>query len=231
MELEEQFLIVVFHVSNKLLPQVQARGLGYNAYNAEVVDDDGKTRLEDFLAISFVIDATGVDLSNAQIDEHAIAKGLGVPPIEDWEWHFEVCSEDALPAGTYWIGDISSVACQELQREIPGFDEVRVDTMSGDLIRSIESFPGLFYAVLPCKESSTTYVDVECGDTYQTQSRCIGIIPKSLMSEEITPQMDMGGDYLISPLEIPVKYDGNSGRILLGSIELGGVTELAPLES
>lgn len=230
MAAEDQFLIVVFHVSKKLLPQVQALGLGYNTYDAEVEDDDGNVQLEDFLAISFVIDASGIDLAKVQIDEHAIAKGLGIPPVEDWEWHFEVCSEDALPAGTYWIGDISSVACKDLQAEIPGFEEVLADTMSGDLIRSVERFPGLFYAVFPCKQGFDTYIDVECGDKYQTKSRCIGIIPKSLMSEEITPQMDTGGDYLISPLEISLGYDGNLGRISLGSSELGGVTELAPFE-
>ena len=230
MEEERQVRIVVFHVSKVLQSEVEERGFGFNAYDAFIQQEDGSETLEEFLAISIPVDLTGIDLASVRLDEHAVAKALGVPPIEDWDWHFEICSDDALPAGTYWIGDPESVAGEAFAREIPGFDEVLADTRAGDLIRSIHCSPGLFFSILPCKNGITAYVDADSGDTYATRSRCIGIMPKSLMSERLTDDMDTGGDYLTAPLEISIQYDYQQGAILFGSDELGSALKLVPCE-
>lgn len=230
MQEERQIRIVVFHVSKALRSEVEDLGFGFNTYDTYVQQDDGSETLEEFLAISIPVDLTGIDLASVRLDEHAVAKALGVPPIEDWDWHFEICSDDALPAGTYWIGDLASVAGEAFAKEIPDFAEVLADTRAGDFIRSIDCSPGLFFAVLPCKAGIKAYVDADCGDTYLTRSRCIGIMPKSLMSDRFTDGMDTGGDYLTAPIEISIQYDFQEGAILIGSDELGSALKLVPCE-
>ena len=214
----DQVLVVSYHVREELIEEVRRKGFIYNRYKIESTDSAGNKSSQGALSMSFLVNAAGVDLSVMGIDPALTASLLGLPEQSKWSWHCDVCAEDALPAGTYWVGDIHSVACKELRDQIPDHQTVLSESIDGVVLRDIDQFPGLFYAVLPCIKSENAYVDSEDGRVYRTKSGCIGVIPKVLV-ENIEVAREIG-DFINCPLQLPVRFDKQSGSMDFDNITM-----------
>ena len=220
---QQQVLIVSFHVSSDLLELVKRQGLIYNRY--QLPSDPGLEggNNQSALSISFLIDVTGIDRSTMGLDPHVAAEQLGLPGQAEWDWYCDVCDEDALPAGSYWIGDIHKVACAELKKELPGYEQILAEAQAGTVVREIESFPGLFYAVFPSTPASQDYYDTGDGKVYRCESGCIGIIPKVLV-EDTSLGLEYG-DFINCNLQMPIEYSSSSGSMKFDAIILSPVQE------